>query len=170
MMDGVKSVDADWAGSAKASAPHSPAIEPSVFEPEPLPLATWERQARQLQREAYVFYFAFRHPRVPWYARLLAVCIAAYLFSPIQFIPSYIPVIGFLDDFLVLFFGLKLLRRIIPRDVLAECRQSAEAAEKRRKQKIRSAAAIVVSVAIVSLWILAAVIASALMVRYIRRH
>ncbi|MGB2617378.1 MAG: DUF1232 domain-containing protein, partial [Candidatus Acidiferrales bacterium] len=73
----------------------------------------WKVQAQRVQREAYVYYFAFKHPRVPWYAKLVAACSAAYLFSPIQLIPSYIPVIGFLDDFLVLFLAARLLQRII---------------------------------------------------------
>src|SRR5271168_249637 len=110
----------------------------------------WKQQAQRVHREAQVFYFAFRHPRVPWYAKLVAVCTAGYLFSPIQLIPSFIPGIGFLDDFLVLFVGLKLLRRITPRDVLAECRELADAAQIRRNQGIRSTAAVFASIAIVS--------------------
>jgi len=130
----------------------------------PALLMSWRRQAERLQKEANVFYFVFKHPRVHWYARLVAVCTAAYPFSPIQIIPSFIPVIGFLDDLLVLFLGVKVLQRIIPADVLTECRELAAAAEIRRKQEIRSAAGVVVFVAIVSLWLLALVTAGALMV------
>jgi uncharacterized membrane protein YkvA (DUF1232 family) len=82
-------------------------------------------------------------------------------------IPSYIPVIGFLDDFFVLFVGAKLLQRLIPPDVLAECRQLADAAEMRRKEEIRSTAAVVAFVAIAAVWLLAAVGASILVARYI---
>jgi uncharacterized membrane protein YkvA (DUF1232 family) len=128
---------------------------------------SWKSQAQRVHREAQVYYFAFKHPRVPWYAKLVAACSAGYLFSPIQLIPSYIPVIGFSDDFLVLFVGAKLLRRLIPPEVLAECRQLANAAEMRRKEEIRSAAAIVAFVAIAAVWLLAAVGASLLMARYI---
>ena len=73
----------------------------------------WKRQAQLLQREARGFYFAFKHPRVHWCAKLVAAGTAAYLFSPIQLIPSFIPVVGFLDDLLILFLGVKLLQRII---------------------------------------------------------
>jgi uncharacterized membrane protein YkvA (DUF1232 family) len=124
-------------------------------------------QAQRLQREAQVYYFVFKHARAPWYAKVVAACSAGYVFSPIQLIPSYIPVIGFLDDFLALLVGAKLLQRIIPADVLTECRQMADAAEMRRKEEIRSMAAVASSVVIVAVWLLAAVGASILMARYI---
>lgn len=124
-------------------------------------------QAQRLQREAQVYYFAFKHPRVRWYAKLVAACSAGYMFSPIQLIPSYIPVIGFLDDFLVLYLGTKLLKKLIPAEVLAECRQRADACEIRRKEEIRSTAAVVAFVAIAAVWLLAAVGASLLVARYI---
>ena len=123
--------------------------------------------AQRLQREAQVYYFAFKHPRVRWYAKLVAACCAGYLFSPIQLIPSYIPVIGFLDDFLVLLVGAKLLQRIIPSEVLTECRQLADAADIRRKESTRSTAAVVAFVVILGVWLLAAVGASILMARYL---
>jgi len=122
----------------------------------------------KLQREATVLYFASKHRRVPWYARLVAACTVAYLFSPIQLIPSFIPVIGFADDFLVLFFGVKLLRKLIPPEVLIECRERAEAAES-EKREIRSTASIIGLVAVLSLWLAVALISSVLMLKYIRR-
>jgi uncharacterized membrane protein YkvA (DUF1232 family) len=131
-------------------------------------LPSWKRQAQRLSQEARVFYFAFKHPRVPWYARLIAVCTAAYLFSPVQLIPSYIPLIGFLDDVLVLFVGVKILRKIIPPDVLMECRALADAAEMRRKERIQSVGAAVGFAMIVSLWLLGTVFATVLIVKYFR--
>ena len=104
---------------------------------------------------------------MPWYAKLVAACSAGYVLSPIQLIPSYIPVIGFLDDFSVLFVGAKLLQRLIPPEVLIECRQLADAAEMRRKEEIRSTAAVIAFVAITAVWLVAAVGASILMVRLI---
>ena len=127
----------------------------------------WKVQAQRVQREAHVYYFAFKHPRVRWYAKLVAACSASYLFSPIQLIPSYIPVIGFLDDFLVLFVAAKLLQRIIPPEVLTECCERADAAEVRRKQEIRSTAAVIGFVAIAAVWLLVAAGLSVLMARYI---
>jgi uncharacterized membrane protein YkvA (DUF1232 family) len=129
----------------------------------------WRRQAERLQKEAQVFYFAFKHPRMPWYAKLVVACTAAYLLSPIQLIPSFIPVIGFLDDLLVVVVGVKLLRRIIPPDVLTECRELGSAAETRRNEELRSSLSIVGFVAIASLWLLAAVTTTALIAAYVRR-
>ncbi len=129
---------------------------------------TWRRQAERLQKETQVFYFAFKHPRVRWYAKLIAAGTAAYLLSPIQLIPSFIPVIGFLDDLVVLVVGIKLLQRIIPSDVLGECRQRAEAAEIQRKEA-GSSLATVGFLAIASLWLIAAITASALIAAYIHR-
>jgi len=128
---------------------------------------SWKQRAQRLQKEVHVFYFAFKHPRVRWYAKLVAACSAGYLFSPIQLIPNSIPVIGFSDDFLVLFVAAKVLQRIIPPEVLIECRELADAAEMRRKEEVRSAPALVAFVVIATVWLLAAVGAGVLMARYI---
>jgi len=142
----------------------------NVVQPEIAVAKTWKHQAQRVHREAQVFYFAFKHPRVPWYAKLVAVCTAGYLFSPVQLIPSFIPVIGFSDDFLVLFLGVKLFQRITPPSVLMECRELAKANELGRKDEIRSTAAVVASVAIVALWFLAAIAASRITATYIYRY
>lgn len=96
---------------------------------------SWKQKAQKLHTEAHVFYLVFKHPRTPWHARVVAACSVGYLFSPVQLIPSFIPVIGFLDDALVLFFGAKLLRKITPADVLVECREVAGVAETRRNER-----------------------------------
>lgn len=134
---------------------------------EPASSMTWKQRAQRLQKEAHVYYFAFKHPRTPWYARLAAACTAGYPLSPIQLIPSFIPIIGFLDDFLVLFLGAKLLQRIIPQDVLAECRQSAEVAEKQRNGKITSTTGTVATLAIGTVWLLLGVAAGGLLAAYL---
>jgi uncharacterized membrane protein YkvA (DUF1232 family) len=137
-------------------------------QPEPAAAPNWKRRAQGLRQEAYVFYFVLKHPRTRWYAKLVAACTAAYLFSPIQLIPSFIPVIGILDDLLVVFVGVKLLQRITPADVLTECRGLANAAEVRKKEQMRSAAALVAFVAIATVWLLVALFTSALIAAYIR--
>jgi len=141
--------------------------DPNVEPRDPARSMTWRQQAQRVHIEAHVFYFVFKHPRTPWYAKLVAVCTAGYLLSPIQLIPSFIPVIGFLDDVLVLFLGVKLLQRVTPPDVLIGCRELAKAAEIRRKEEIRSSAAVFASIAIVTLWLLATVTAGALVAAYI---
>jgi uncharacterized membrane protein YkvA (DUF1232 family) len=134
---------------------------------EPVIAGTWTQRVQRVQKEAHVFYLVFKHPRTPWYARLVAACTAGYLFSPIQLIPNFIPVIGSLDDMVVLFVGLKLLQRITPADVLIECREFAEAAEMRRKEKTTGAASVIAPIVVVTMWVLAAITASALMAAYI---
>ena len=137
--------------------------------PEPASAMGWRQQARQVQTQAHVIYLAFKHPRTPWYAKLVAACTAGYLLSPIQLIPSFIPVIGFLDDLLVLFLGVKLLQRITPPDVLLECRQRAEDAWARKNEETRSIAATVAAIAVAAVWLLTAVAANGLIAAYIHR-
>jgi uncharacterized membrane protein YkvA (DUF1232 family) len=129
----------------------------------------WRRRAQRFQTEAHFFYFVLKHRNTRWYAKLVAACAAGYLLSPVQLIPNFIPVIGCMDDLLVLFVGAKLLQKISPSDVLSECRALAEAAEARRNEEIRSTAAVITSVAIVIVWLLAGVTVSAFMAAYTSR-
>jgi uncharacterized membrane protein YkvA (DUF1232 family) len=143
---------------------------PSSEEVRPKPpfAMRWKQPAKRVYKEAHTFYLVFKHPCTPWYAKCVAACAAGYLLSPVQLIPSFIPLIGFLDDFLILFLGAKVIRKLTPPDVLAECRELADAAETRRKEEIRSMAVIVTSVVIATVWIGAAIIASVLMAAYFR--
>jgi uncharacterized membrane protein YkvA (DUF1232 family) len=81
----------------------------------------WMRDASPILRQIQMLSTALRHPRMPFYSRLVAGCAVAYIFSPIQLIPTFIPVIGQLDDLFVLWLGTKLLRKLTPRAVLEEC-------------------------------------------------
>jgi uncharacterized membrane protein YkvA (DUF1232 family) len=161
-------VDGESENLTELSAQFLPLLTAVEVRTEPAPATTWRAQAQRLQKEAHVFYFVFKHRHTRWYVRLIAGCTAAYLFSPIQIIPNYIPVIGMLDDVLVVFLGVKLLRKLTPAHLLAECRELADAAQMRRKEKIRSSAAVAASITIATVWLLAAVIASVLMAEYIR--
>src|SRR5213080_137615 len=98
---------------------------------------TIRRRAQYLQKQADVFYFVFKHPRTRWYGRLIAICAAAYVFSPIQLIPNFIPVVGCIDDVLVILLAARLIQRVTPADVLTECRELADASEARRKRESR---------------------------------
>jgi uncharacterized membrane protein YkvA (DUF1232 family) len=102
-------------------------------------LKTW---ARGLKREVHAVYLAARDPRVPWYAKALAIAVAAYATSPIDLIPDFIPVLGYLDDLIIVPLGLALAIRLIPPEVMAEHRLSAAAAAGRPVSK--SAAAVIV--------------------------
>jgi uncharacterized membrane protein YkvA (DUF1232 family) len=87
--------------------------------------------ARAIKRDVHAIYLASRDPRVPWYAKALGVCIAAYALSPIDLIPDFIPLLGYLDDAILLPLGILLVVRMIPKDVMAEHRAAAAAAAKR---------------------------------------
>ena len=82
--------------------------------------------ARSLQVDTYALYLAYRDPRVSWYAGLWAVIVAAYALSPIDLIPDPIPVLGYLDDLILVPLGIFIAVRLIPEEVLEECRQQAQ--------------------------------------------
>ena len=82
--------------------------------------------AQRLVAEIVALWFCTRHPRTPFIAKALAAAVVAYAFSPIDLIPDFIPVLGYLDDVLLLPIGIWLVLRLVPRDVLAECRKQAE--------------------------------------------
>ena len=115
-----------------------------------------KRWARGLKRDVHAVWLAARHPRTPRGAKLLALAVAAYALSPIDLIPDVIPVLGYLDDLLIVPLGILLVTRMLPPDVLAECRAAAEAAG-RRPRSLMGAAAIVAlwlaAVALLAWWL-----------------
>lgn len=82
--------------------------------------------ARRIKRDIVVLYIAARDPRTPWYAKAIALAVAAYALSPIDLIPDFIPVLGYLDDLLLLPIGIFLAVRLIPDHLMAEFRKTAE--------------------------------------------
>jgi len=91
----------------------------------------WKQWARTVKRDAHALYLAARDPRVPWYAKGLAVAIAAYAASPIDLIPDFIPVVGYLDDLIIVPLGIALVIKLIPAEIMAEHRALASAAQDR---------------------------------------
>ena len=89
-------------------------------------LAELKQRARQLQSETFALYLAARDPRTPWYAKLLVAGIIAYAFSPIDLIPDFVPILGYLDDLILIPLGIALAIRMVPHAVLAECRARAQ--------------------------------------------
>lgn len=87
--------------------------------------------ARAIRRDAHAVYLAGRDPRTPWYAKALALCVAGYALSPIDLIPDFIPVLGWLDDAIIVPLGILAVVRMIPSDVMAEHRAAATAAAER---------------------------------------
>jgi len=93
-----------------------------------MPLRAW---AFALKRDAHAVWLAARDPRTPWYAKAVALAVAAYAFSPIDLIPDFVPVLGYLDDLILVPAGLWLALKLVPAQVLAEHRAAAEAAARR---------------------------------------
>ena len=123
-------------------------------------LAAWRRRARALKREVYALYLAYRDPRVPLPARLVALCVVAYALSPLDLIPDAIPVLGYLDDLVLVPLGIALALRLIPPPLLAECRARADADLARGERGGRAGR--VAAAAIVALWLLLGSLAAAL--------
>jgi uncharacterized membrane protein YkvA (DUF1232 family) len=105
--------------------------------------------ARALKRDVHAIYLAAHHPRVPWYAKLLAMAVAGYALSPIDLVPDFIPVLGYVDDLIIVPLGIWLVVWLIPKDIMAECRAIASEAATRPHGKV---AAIIV----VAIWIVGA--------------
>ena len=99
---------------------------------------------RALKRDAFALLLACRDERTPWYAKLAAGAVVAYALSPIDLIPDFIPVLGLLDDLLFVPLGVVLVRRMIPADVMEDCRVRAEAAFENDKPVFQAAAVVIV--------------------------
>ena len=118
--------------------------------------------ARTLMRDVHALYLAGRHPRVPWYAKTLAIVVAGYALSPIDLIPDFIPIVGYLDDLVLLPIGIALVVRLIPTQVMEECRAAAAQAQERPIS--RTAA-----VWVVAIWLLAILVCGSLAMRWATR-
>jgi uncharacterized membrane protein YkvA (DUF1232 family) len=115
-------------------------------------LVRWKSRARKLKGETYALYLAYRDPRTPWVARLFSALVVAYAFSPIDLIPDPIPVLGYLDDLILVPLGVYLAVKMIPPDVLEECRDQSESVMAQGKPVNMAAAAVIVAI-----WLLLAV-------------
>jgi uncharacterized membrane protein YkvA (DUF1232 family) len=118
-------------------------------------VARLRARAWALKRETYVLYLACRDPRTPWYAKALAGGVVAYALSPIDLVPDFIPVIGYLDDLIIVPLGISAALRMIPATVLDDCRVRADEAWDRPKSR-RVAALIVgiwLALTVLALWL-----------------
>jgi uncharacterized membrane protein YkvA (DUF1232 family) len=100
--------------------------------------------AQAITRDVHALYLATRDPRVPWYAKLLAGCVAAYALSPIDLIPDFIPVLGYLDDLLIVPLGILLVVALIPPPIMAEHRATADTP--REAPSSKNAAVVIIAI------------------------
>jgi uncharacterized membrane protein YkvA (DUF1232 family) len=112
----------------------------------------WKLKARQLKIEVYALYLAYRDPRVPWFARFFAGLVVGYALSPIDLIPDFIPVIGYLDDLILVPLGIKVALSMIPKNVIQESRDNAARIINQGLPVNKVAAALIITV-----WLLLAI-------------
>ena len=115
---------------------------------------SWKAKSKKLKTEVVALYLASKHPRTPWYAKVLAALIVGYALSPIDLIPDFIPVLGYLDDLIIVPAGIALLIKLIPRDVLEECRSRAQSDLAERKPKNWVAAVLIVLIWLLAIYLL----------------
>jgi uncharacterized membrane protein YkvA (DUF1232 family) len=104
----------------------------------------WKKKAEALKAQTIALYFAWRDPRVPWYAKGWIALVVAYAFSPIDLIPDFIPVLGYLDDLVIVPLGVYLALRMIPAQVMQECQDKARQQLDEAQPKFRWMGVIVV--------------------------
>ncbi len=114
----------------------------------------WKQSAKKLKSEVYVLFLAYRHPGTPWYAKVFAGLVIAYAFSPIDLIPDFIPVLGYLDDLILVPLGVALAVKMIPAAVMEACRAQAEIESWQDKPTNWVAAAVIIAI-----WVTLAVLA-----------
>ena len=112
-----------------------------------------ETGANRLRNEVFALYLAYKDPRVPWYAKVFMVAVIGYALSPIDLIPDFIPVLGYIDDLVIVPAGVFLAIKMMPRGVMEECR------EKARVSTISSRAKWVVASIIIAVWLVVIILA-----------
>jgi uncharacterized membrane protein YkvA (DUF1232 family) len=123
-------------------------------------LEKWKQWARTIRRDAHALYLAARDPRVPWCAKALAIAVAAYALSPIDLIPDFVPVLGYVDDLIIVPLGIALVIRLIPPEIMTQHRDMASAAQER---PISRAA----GMTIIAIWIVAIGLTGWIAMRYL---
>ncbi|MEJ2149212.1 MAG: YkvA family protein [Chloroflexota bacterium] len=127
-------------------------------------LQTWKERAEQLKKEVYALYLAYRDPRTPWYGKVFAALVIAYAFSPIDLIPDPIPILGYLDDLILVPLGVVIALKMIPAEVMADSRLKAEEAFQSGKLPVSWVGAALVG----AIWIALAVVAVIITLRLLR--
>jgi uncharacterized membrane protein YkvA (DUF1232 family) len=114
--------------------------------------------ARYLKKETTVLYFAYRDSRTPWYAKALTLFVVAHTLSPIDLIPDFIPILGYLDDLLITPLGLALAIKLIPKEVMVDARRKAEVEALEGSSLAKAGTLIVIATWILGLVVLGAII------------
>jgi uncharacterized membrane protein YkvA (DUF1232 family) len=119
---------------------------------------SWKSKAKQLKNEIHALYLASKDPRNPWYAKVLAVLIIGYALSPIDLIPDFIPVLGYLDDLIIVPAGIALLLKMIPKEVMEECREKARSQSEQKNPKNWIAGLVIVLIWLLAIYVMVRII------------
>ena len=122
----------------------------------------WKATAEKFEIETYALYLAYKDPRVPLRIKVVILLVIAYLLSPIDLIPDFIPVIGYLDDFLLITVGIPILLKMVPKEIIDEHRENAKTKFSEGMPKSKFAALIIVLI-----WVLAAIIILNFIIKFI---
>ena len=122
----------------------------------------WKATAEKFEIETYALYLAYKDPRVPLRIKVVILLVIAYLLSPIDLIPDFIPVLGYLDDFLLITVGIPILLKMVPKEIIDEHRENAKTKFSEGMPKSKFAALIIVLI-----WVLAAIIILNFIIKFI---
>ncbi len=116
-------------------------------------IEAWKHRARELKIQVYALYLAYQDPRVPLFARVFVALVVGYAFSPIDLIPDFIPVLGYLDDLVIVPLGIVIALKLIPPEVMAECREKSRLVIDQGKPVNKIAAVVIVGIwLVVAVW------------------
>ena len=127
-------------------------------------VALWKGWANRLRLESLTLYYAYRDPRTPWYAKFWTAVVVAYAFSPIDIIPDFIPIVGYLDDLVIIPVGMAIALKLIPQEILEESRHLARQRIDRKKPINWIAAGVVIAI-----WIVLTALVTSRVVRHLNR-
>ena len=108
-------------------------------------IGSWKEKVKRLKTDVYALYLAFKDRGTPWYAKAFIILVVAYALSPVDLIPDFIPVIGYLDDLILVPAGIYLAIKIVPGDILTECRKRAVTEKLSTKARIIAAAVVILT-------------------------
>ncbi|MGW8143952.1 MAG: YkvA family protein [Anaerolineales bacterium] len=109
----------------------------------------WKKSVRKLKAETYALYLAYKHPQTPWYAKVFTGMVVAYALSPIDLVPDFIPILGYFDDLILVPLGIVFALKLIPAQVMTECRTQAQIDLQQEGKPVNWFA----PVAIIAIWI-----------------
>lgn len=118
--------------------------------------------AKKIKQNLFVLYLSYKDPRTPWYAKLMAILVVAYAFSPIDLIPDFIPILGYLDDLIIVPFGIALALKLIPPYVMDDHKEAAEKLKQSKKPKNWF-----VGILFIIIWIIFAIWISKIIIHFI---